>query len=95
LTFERTLMRLVALATARDGTLDAGDVEHDELARNAPDERGGADARRRRGREGSAGSDGWFPFQWLSLTESRRRRSRQSGSKRVDESFTVTTSRRL
>jgi hypothetical protein len=71
LTFERTLMRLVALASARDGTLDAGDVENDEqLARNRP--LTSAAARMLAGGVGVKAvpeADGWFPFKWLTLTE--------------------------
>jgi hypothetical protein len=70
LTFERTLMRLVALAGARDGKLDAGDVENDEqLARNRP--LTSAAARMLAGGVGVQAEpeiDGWFPFKRLILT---------------------------
>jgi hypothetical protein len=71
LTLERTLMRLVALAAARGGTLAAGDVEQDEqLARD----RGltSAAARMLAGgvaAHGEAGAEGWFPFNRLTLTD--------------------------
>lgn len=71
LTLERTLMRLVALAVARGGTLAAGDVEQDEqLTRDrsltsaaARMLAGGAAAR------GEAAASGWFPFNRLTLTD--------------------------
>ena len=71
LTFERTLMRLVALAAAGGGTLLAGDVERDEsLARNRP--LTSAAARLLAGGVGvqaEAAESGWFPFKLLTLTD--------------------------
>lgn len=71
LTLERTLMRLVALAAARGGTLVAADVEQDEqLTSNrgltsaaARMLAGGAAA------EGEPAAAGWFPFNRLTLTD--------------------------
>jgi hypothetical protein len=71
LSFERTLMRLVALAASRDGTLDAGNVESDEqLSHNR--QLTNAAARMLAGGVGvraEADADGWFPFRLMTLTD--------------------------
>ena len=71
LTFERTLMRLVALAAARGGTLEANEVERDELlGRNR--RLTGAAARMLAGGVGVQAEwdpDGWLPFKRMTLTD--------------------------
>jgi len=71
LSFERTLMRLVALAAARGGSLVASDVEQDEqLGNNRP--LTSAAARMLAGGVGvraEAAGTGWFPFELLTLTD--------------------------
>lgn len=71
LTFELTVMRLVSLAAACGGTLDAGDVEEDEhLARNR--QLTNAAARMLAGGVGVQAEPtgaGWFPFRHLKLTD--------------------------
>jgi hypothetical protein len=71
MTVERTLMRLVALAAARGGTLAANEVEDDEqLARdrrltNAAARMLAAGV----GVSAEAAESGWFPFRLLTLND--------------------------
>jgi hypothetical protein len=71
LTFERTLMRLVALASAQGGTLGTSDVELDEqLSRNRA--LTCAAARMLAGGiavQAEPADSGWFPFVRLTLTD--------------------------